>query len=354
MDGAVIKVIGLGGAGNNAVNRMIESGLSGVEFIAANTDAQVLAKSLADIRVQLGDKLTRGLGAGANPEIGEKAALEAQDLIAEHLDGADLVFITAGMGGGTGTGSAPIVAEVAKSLGALTVGVVTRPFAFEGPKRSRTADEGIKKLRERVDAMVAVSNDRLLTAIDKKVALKDAFLIADRVLYHGVKGITDVINLPGLINVDFADVRTLLEDAGPVLMGIGAGRGENKVEEAARTATQSPLLDRSIEGARRLLLNVVGSEDLSLMEAAAVVEYIREATGNEDVDILYGVTYDERAQDELRVILIATGFGDSSVIAKPAGARLVDFPTSGVDITNFEIPAFIRYGDGDYPPKRGN
>lgn len=354
MDGAVIKVIGLGGAGNNAVNRMIESGLSGVEFIAANTDAQVLAKSLADIRVQLGDKLTRGLGAGANPEIGEKAALEAQDLIAEHLDGADLVFITAGMGGGTGTGSAPIVAEVAKSLGALTVGVVTRPFAFEGPKRSRTADEGIKKLRERVDAMVAVSNDRLLTAIDKKVALKDAFLIADRVLYHGVKGITDVINLPGLINVDFADVRTLLEDAGPVLMGIGAGRGENKVEEAARTATQSPLLDRSIEGARRLLLNVVGSEDLSLMEAAAVVEYIREATGNEDVDILYGVTYDERAQDELRVILIATGFGDSSVIAKPAGSRLVDFPASGVDITNFEIPAFIRYGDGDYPPKRGN
>lgn len=354
MDGAVIKVIGLGGAGNNAVNRMIESGLSGVEFIAANTDAQVLAKSLADIRVQLGDKLTRGLGAGANPEIGEKAALEAQDLIAEHLDGADLVFITAGMGGGTGTGSAPIVAEVAKNLGALTVGVVTRPFAFEGPKRSRAADEGIKKLRERVDAMVAVSNDRLLTAIDKKVALKDAFLIADRVLYHGVKGITDVINLPGLINVDFADVRTLLEDAGPVLMGIGAGRGESKVEEAARTATQSPLLDRSIEGARRLLLNVVGSEDLSLMEAAAVVEHIREATGNEDVDILYGVTYDERAQDELRVILIATGFGDSSVIAKPAGARLVDFPTSGVDVTNFEIPAFIRYGDGDYPPKRGN
>ncbi|RTI05136.1 cell division protein FtsZ, partial [Thermus scotoductus] len=223
MEGAVIKVIGLGGAGNNAVNRMIEAGLLGVEFIAANTDAQVLAKSLADQRIQLGEKLTRGLGAGANPEIGEKAALEAEDLIAEALDGADLVFITAGMGGGTGTGSAPVVADIAKRLGALTVAVVTRPFSFEGPKRLKAAEEGIKRLKERVDAMVVVQNDRLLSAVDKKVSLKDAFLIADRVLYHGVKGITDVINLPGLINVDFADVKTLLEGAGQVLMGIGAG-----------------------------------------------------------------------------------------------------------------------------------
>ena len=352
MEGEVIKVIGLGGAGNNAVNRMIEAGLSGVEFIAANTDAQVLANSLADHRIQLGEKLTRGLGAGANPEIGEKAALEAEDLIAEALEGADLVFITAGMGGGTGTGSAPVVADIAKRLGALTVAVVTRPFSFEGPKRMRAAEEGIKKLKERVDAMVVVQNDRLLSAVDKKMTLKDAFLIADRVLYHGVKGITDVINLPGLINVDFADVKALLEGAGQVLMGIGAGRGENRVEEAAKSAIHSPLLERSIEGAKRLLLNVVGSEELSLMEAAEVVERIREATGHEDVDILYGVTYDERAQDELRVILIAAGFAESTVVPRPA--RPVDFPTGHVDLTNYDIPAFIRYGDGDYPPRRGN
>ncbi|MER3482520.1 MAG: cell division protein FtsZ [Meiothermus sp.] len=348
-----IKVIGLGGAGNNAVNRMIESGLSGVEFIAGNTDAQVLATSLADVRIQLGDKLTRGLGAGANPEIGEKAAQEAEDLIGEYLEGADMVFITAGMGGGTGTGSAPIVAEVAKRLGALTVGVVTRPFSWEGPRRTRAADEGIKRLKERVDAMVVVSNDRLITALDKKVSAKDAFLIADRILYHGVKGITDVINLPGQINLDFADVRTLLNNAGQVLMGIGAGRGENKVFEAAQSAIQSPLLNHSIEGARRLLVNVVGDEDISLMEASSVVEQIREATGMEDVDVLYGLTYDNRAQDEMRVIVIAAGFNENAVVAKPGG-RLMDFPTTQVDTSNFEIPAFIRYGDGDYPPKRGN
>ena len=345
MEGAVIKVIGLGGAGNNAVNRMIEAGLSGVEFIAANTDAQVLAKSLADIRIQLGERLTRGLGAGANPEIGEKAALESEDLIAEALEGADLVFLTAGMGGGTGTGSAPVVADIAKRLGALTVAVVTRPFSFEGPKRLKVAEEGIRKLKDRVDAMVVVQNDRLLSAVDKKMTLKDAFLIADRVLYHGVKGITDVINLPGLINVDFADVKALLEGAGQVLMGIGAGRGEGRVEEAAKTATMSPLLERSIEGAKRLLLNVVGSEDLSLMEAALVVERVREATGNEDVDILYGVTYDERAQDELRVILIAAGFGESAVV-KPVRSPA---PTLHDDIRNLEIPAFLRYGDEDLP-----
>ncbi len=356
MEGAVIKVIGLGGAGNNAVNRMIESGLSGVEFIAANTDAQVLARSLADIRIQIGDKLTRGLGAGANPEIGERAAEENRDLIAEHLEGADLVFITAGMGGGTGTGSAPVVAEIARDLGALTIAVVTRPFSFEGPKRLRVAEEGIKKLKDRVDAMVVVNNDRLLSAVDKKMTLKDAFLIADRVLYHGVKGITDVINLPGLINVDFADVRTMLSGAGQVLMGIGAGRGENRVAQAAQSAISSPLLDRTIEGARRLLVNVVGSEELSLMEASEVVEHVREATGFEDVDILYGVTYDERAADELRVILIAAGFNEPQVSVYPSDAsRIMDFaPQGAVDPTNYEIPAFIRYGDGDYPPKRGN
>jgi cell division protein FtsZ len=349
-----IKVIGLGGAGNNAVNRMIESGLSGVDFIAANTDAQVLASSLADVRIQLGDKLTRGLGAGANPEVGEKAAEEAEELVAEYLEGADMVFITAGMGGGTGTGSAPVVAGIARSQGALTVGVVTRPFVWEGPRRLRSAEEGIKRLRENVDAMVVVSNDRLLQALDKKVSARDAFLVADRVLYHGVKGITDVINLPGQINLDFADVRTLLTGAGQVLMGIGAGRGENKVDEASESAIQSPLLDRSIEGARKLLVNVIGSEDISLQEASSVAQRISEATGMEDVDVLYGLTYDNRAQDEMRVILIAAGFNDNAVVAKPGGRPLMDFPTSNIDLSNIDIPAFIRYGDGEYPPKRGN
>jgi cell division protein FtsZ len=362
--GAVIKVIGLGGAGNNAVNRMIESwpdqelAISRVEFIAANTDAQVLAKSLADIRVQLGDKLTRGLGAGADPAVGEKAALETQEIIAEHLEGSDLIFIAAGMGGGTGTGSAPVVAELARKMGALTVGVVSRPFHFEGPKRSRVADEGILKLRERVDAMVTVNNDKLLAAVDKKVTVKDAFQIADRVLYYGVKGITDVINLPGLINVDFADVRTHLLGAGPVLMSIGAGRGDNRVEEAVRSAVQSPLLDRPIEGARKLLLNIVGSADLTLHDASAVVEQITEATKHDNVDVLYGITQDDRAQDdEMRVILIAAGFneGHSGVIPRPGGLQSRDFPPpAGVDLGNFEIPAFLRFGDIDFPPKRGN
>ncbi len=345
MAGAIIKVIGLGGAGNNAVNRMIESGLSGVEFIAANTDAQVLSKSLADIRIQLGDKLTRGLGAGANPEIGEKAALESQDLIAEHLEGADLVFITAGMGGGTGTGAAPVVAEIATKLGALTIAVVTRPFTFEGPKRRQVAEEGIERLRERVDAMVVVNNDRLLQAVDKKVSIKEAFLIADRVLYHGVKGISDVINLPGLINVDFADLKNMLTGAGQVLMGIGAGRGENRVEEAAQSAITSPLLDRSIEGAHNLLVNVVGDENITLAEASEVVEKIRAATGVEEPDILYGITYDPRAGDELRVILIASGFNESPgrYLNGPAANTLP--PIEPMDPHNYEIPAFIRYGD---------
>jgi len=341
MQGATIKVIGLGGAGNNAVNRMIESGLHGVEFIAANTDAQVLARSLADIRIQMGEKLTRGLGAGANPEIGEKAALETRDLIAEQLDGADLVFITAGMGGGTGTGSAPVVAEIARELGALTLGVVTRPFHFEGPRRRRVAEEGIKRLRDRVDAMVVVNNDRLLTATDnKKIPLREAFLMADRVLYHGVKGISDVINAPGEINVDFADLRNMLSGAGQVLMGIGAGRGDDRVQEAARSAINSPLLDRTIEGAKNVLLNVVGSEDLTLAEAIEVAELVREATGTEDVDVLYGITYDDRAGDEMRIVLIASGFSEATVL--PTGS---ESSSGSYDPNDLEIPAFIRYGD---------
>ncbi len=340
MSGAIIKVIGLGGAGNNAVNRMIEAGLEGVEFIAANTDAQVLAKSYADTRIQLGDKLTRGLGAGADPAIGEKAAVESQDLIAERLEGADLVFITAGMGGGTGTGAAPVVAEIARSLGALTLAVVTRPFKFEGPKRARVAEEGIQRLRERVDALVVVDNDRLLQAVDKKVTLKEAFLMADRVLYHGVKGISDVINRPGLINVDFADIKNMLSGAGQVLMGIGAGKGEDRVQKAAKTAITSPLLDRSIEGARQLLINVVGTEEITLAEASEVAEQISAATGLPDPDVLYGITYDPKAGDELRVILIAADFQDAAAGYARPGSR-----GSGSTLEDLEIPAFIRYGD---------
>jgi len=340
MQGANIKVIGLGGAGNNAVNRMIESGLHGVEFIAANTDSQVLARSLADIRIQMGEKLTRGLGAGANPEIGEKAAIETRDLIAEHLDGADLVFITAGMGGGTGTGSAPVVAEIARELGALTLGVVTRPFKFEGQKRWLIAEEGITRLRDRVDALVVVNNDRLLSAADnKKISLREAFRMADRVLYHGVKGISDVINAPGEINVDFADIRNMLSNAGQVLMGIGSGRGDNRVADAINSAITSPLLDRSIEGAHNILLNIVSTEDgLALTEAYEVAELTRKATGIEDVDVLYGVTYDDRAGDELRVVLIASGFNDATV-------ALPNSESGAYDPNDLEIPAFIRYGE---------
>ena len=349
MQAANIRVIGLGGAGNNAINRMIDSGLEGVEFIAANTDAQVLAKSHAEIRVQLGDRLTRGLGAGANPEIGEKAAQEDRDQIREYLDGSDMVFITAGMGGGTGTGSAPVVAEIARELGALTVGIVTRPFNFEGPKRSRVAEEGIRKLSERVDGMIVVNNERLLGTVDRKLPIRDAFLIADRVLYFGVKGISDVINVDGLINVDFADVKNLLTNAGGVLMGIGSGRGERLVEEAAQTAVHSPLLERGIEGARRLLINVTGSDLLTLNDAHEIVEKVRGATGLEDVEVLFGITTDDTAGDEVRVTVIATGFNEApNLLGQGGGNRnLVVSPPTGVkyDPNDYDIPAFLRYRD---------
>ena len=348
-DNAVIRVIGLGGGGNNAVNRMIETGLVGVEFVAANTDAQVLATSLADTRIQLGDHLTKGLGAGANPEIGEQAALEDRDRISEVLRGSDLVFITAGMGGGTGTGSAPVVAEVARELGALTVAVVTTPFTFEGPKRSRQADEGLRKLEHKVDALIVVENQRLLSALDRTVKLTDAFRVADRVLYHGVRGISDVINVPGLINVDFADVKTLLAGAGTVLMGIGAGRGDNVAEEASNSATKSPLLARGVEGARSLLINVTGSDELTLHDAHEIVEKISEATEVEDVNVLFGITYDEDAADEVRVTVIAAGFDQPQQMKVLRPSQLRDDAASrAYDPANYDIPAFLRYKpDGD-------
>ncbi|WP_407568879.1 cell division protein FtsZ [Deinococcus altitudinis] len=355
MQAAKIRVIGLGGAGNNAVNRMIESGLDGVEFIAGNTDAQVLAKSHAEVRIQLGDRLTRGLGAGADPEVGEKAAMEDRERIKEYLEDTDMLFITAGMGGGTGTGSAPVVADLAREMGILTVGIVTRPFDMEGPKRKRIAEEGISKLSERVDGMIVVNNQKLLAAIEKKTPMREAFLIADRVLYYGVKGISDVINVEGMINVDFADVRNLLSGAGPVLMGIGTGRGEKLADEAALSAINSPLLERGIEGARRILVNVTGGHDLSMHEANEIVEKIREATGQEDPDILFGITPDENAGDEVRVTVIATGFGDGPASIAGTGQRgntaldnIVRVRTgSSYDPKDYEIPTFLRKGDRD-------
>ena len=343
-DNAVIRVMGLGGGGNNAVNRMIETGLRGVEFIAANTDAQVLATSLADTRIQMGDHITKGLGAGANPEIGQQAALEDRDRIGEVLRGSDLVFITAGMGGGTGTGSAPVVAEVARELGALTVAVVTTPFVFEGPRRMRQAEEGLRKLEDKVDALIVVENQRLLSSLDRKVKLSDAFRVADRVLYHGVRGISDVINMPGLINVDFADVKALLSGAGTVLMGIGAGRGEKLAEEAANSATHSPLLARGVEGANHLLINITGSENLTLHDANEIVEKISEATEVEDVNVLFGVTYDEAAADEVRVTVIAAGFDHQPAmkVLRPQQMRAAAGGRS-YDPSNYDIPAFLRY-----------
>ena len=348
MQAARIRVIGLGGAGNNAVNRMIEAGLESVEFIAANTDAQVLAKSHAEVRLQLGDRLTRGLGAGADPEIGEKAALEDRDQIKEYIDDTDMLFITAGMGGGTGTGSAPIVAEVARELNILTVAIVTRPFKFEGPRRIQVAEEGIRKLAERVDGMIVVNNERLLATVERKASFKEAFLVADRVLYYGVKGISDVINVDGMINVDFADVRNLLTGSGTVLMGIGSGRGEKLAEQAAMSAVHSPLLERGIEGARRILVNVTGSSDLSLSDANEIVEKVRESSGQSDPDLLFGVTFDDSAGDEVRVTVIATGFGEA---AGPIASRAFDQvlrPAKGkFDPSDYEIPAFLRYSDRD-------
>ncbi len=350
-DNAVIRVIGLGGGGNNAVNRMIETGLQGVEFLAANTDAQVLSTSLADTRIQMGDHLTKGLGAGANPAIGEQAAIEDRDRIAETIRGSDLVFITAGMGGGTGTGSAPIVAEVARELGALTVAVVTTPFSFEGPRRHRVSEEGLRKLEDKVDALIVVENQRLLSALDRKVKLTDAFRVADRVLYHGVRGISDVINMPGVINVDFADVKALLSGAGTVLMGIGAGRGEKLSEEAANTAIHSPLLSRGFEGAHHLLINVTGSEELTLHDAHEIVEKISEATEVEEVNVLFGVTYDEDAANEVRVTMIAAGFDHNPQmkVLRPTQLRSAGGGRS-YDPSNYDIPAFLRYNpDADTP-----
>ncbi|MBI3971001.1 MAG: cell division protein FtsZ [Chloroflexi bacterium] len=304
---AQIKVIGVGGGGGNAVDRMIETEIRGVEFITINTDAQALLRSQAPTRIRIGDKITKGLGAGGNPVVGAKAAEESSDEILEALKGADMVFIAAGMGGGTGTGGAPKVAELARELGALTVGVVTRPFAFEGPRRRQAAETGIAALRDKVDALISIPNDRLLAVADKKTPVVDAFRLADDVLRQGIQGISDLITMPGLINLDFADVKSVMSNAGSALMAIGQGAGDARATDAARAAVSSPLLDVAIDGAKGILFNITGGEDLTLFEVNEAAEIINKAA-DPDAMIIFGNVIDPRMHDEVRITVIATGF----------------------------------------------
>lgn len=315
--GAVIKVIGVGGAGGNAVNRMIAEDVKGVEFIAANTDVQALSNSDAQVKIQLGPKLTRGLGAGSTPDIGQKAAEESQEQLEEALKGADMIFVTCGMGGGTGTGAAPVVAKVAKDLGALTVGVVTRPFTFEGPKRAKNATQGIAQLKEHVDTLVIIANNRLLEIVDKKTPMLEAFHAADNVLRQGVQGISDLITSPGYVNLDFADVKTVMANQGSALMGIGSATGENRTVEATKKAISSPLLEVSIDGAKQVLLNITGGPDLSLFEAQDASDIVSQAATNE-VNIIFGTSINEELGDEVVVTVIATGIDEAAL---PNGDR---------------------------------
>ncbi|MBM7698407.1 cell division protein FtsZ [Kurthia huakuii] len=309
---AVIKVIGVGGGGNNAVNRMIEHGVQGVEFIAVNTDAQALLTSQADIKLQIGDKLTRGLGAGANPEVGKKAAEESKEQIEETLQGADMVFVTAGMGGGTGTGAAPVIAQIARDLGALTVGVVTRPFSFEGRKRQSQALAGTATMKESVDTLIVIPNDRLLEIVDKNTPMLEAFREADNVLRQGVQGISDLIAVPGLINLDFADVKTIMSNKGSALMGIGIATGEKRAEEAAKKAISSPLLETSIAGAKGVLLNITGGSSLSLFEVQEAADIISSAAApDDDENIIFGAVINDNLKDEIIVTVIATDFSET-------------------------------------------
>src|SRR6476469_3824382 len=309
---AVIKVVGVGGGGTNAVNRMVDAGLRGVEFIAANTDAQALQMCDADIKLNIGHELTKGLGAGANPDVGQGAASESRDDIKEALKGADMVFVTAGEGGGTGTGAAPVIAEIAKNeIGALTVGVVTRPFEFEGAQRAAQAEEGIARLREQVDTLIVIPNDKLLSIVERRTSIIDAFREADNVLRQGVQGITDLITIPGLINLDFADVRTVMEDAGTALIGIGDAAGESRATEAAKQAISSPLLEESVEGAAGILRNITGGRDLGLFEVNEAAEIIASAA-DANANIIFGAVIDESLGDQVRVTVIATGFDRQS------------------------------------------
>jgi cell division protein FtsZ len=352
---AVIKVVGVGGGGTNAVNRMVDAGLKGVEFIAVNTDAQALQMTEADIKLNIGNDLTKGLGAGANPDVGYGAAAESRDEIKEALKGADMVFVTAGEGGGTGTGAAPVIADIAKNeIGALTVGVVTKPFEFEGSQRTRQAEEGIQRLREVVDTLIVIPNEKLLSVIERRTSILDAFREADNVLRQGVQGITDLITIPGLINLDFADVRTIMHDAGSALMGIGAAAGENRAAEAAKIAISSPLLEESVEGATGILLNITGGNDLGLFEVNEAAEIVNQAS-DPSANIIFGAVIDPAMSDEVRVTVIATGFDHGR--ARPSSAReetrtrrrdrdvrLDERQRSSLEISDddIDIPPFLR------------
>jgi len=333
---AQIKVIGVGGGGSNAVNRMIEAGLKGVDFISVNTDAQALELARSSTKLKIGAKLTKGLGSGGNPEIGQQAAEESREEIEAVLKGADMIFITAGMGGGTGTGGAPVIAEIAKNLGALTVGVVTRPFSFEGRKRMAQAEKGIANLKEKVDTLIVIPNDKLLQVVDKRTPLLEAFRIADDVLRQGVQGISDLIAIPGLINLDFADVRTIMQETGTALMGVGVSSGENSAVQAAKAAIFSPLLETSIEGARGVLINITGGSNLSLFEIHEAAETVAEAA-DPDANIIFGAVIDEKLKDESRVTVIATGFDKKT---SPKKEDAIYRPS--INETDIDIPAFLR------------
>jgi cell division protein FtsZ len=323
---AIIKVIGVGGGGSNAVNRMIESGVKGVEFIAMNSDTQVLDLSAATKKVQLGNNLTRGLGAGGNPEVGKMAAEESKNEIRKVLEGADMVFITAGMGGGTGTGAAPVVADLAKELGALTVAVVTRPFSFEGPKRARLAENGVTSLMGRTDTIITIPNDKLMGVVERKTTLKEAFRVADDVLRQGIQGISDIITVPGQVNVDFADVRAVMSNAGPALMGIGYGVGDQRALQAAQSATNSPLLEQTIHGARGLLVNITSGDDLTLAEVDEAMAYIHNLCDSDDAAIYFGHVTEEGSEGAVRITVLATGFNPYSPEGRKAAAATFALP----------------------------
>jgi cell division protein FtsZ len=343
---AKIKVIGVGGGGSNAVNRMIDFGVKGVEFITVNTDAQALHHAKAEHKLQIGDKLTRGLGAGANPEIGKKAAEESRDIIMNTLQGADMVFVTAGMGGGTGTGAAAVIAEIARECGALTVGVVTRPFTFEGRKRAGQAEQGIAALKEKVDTLIIIPNDRLLEIVDKKTPMLEAFREADNVLRQAVQGISDLIAVPGLINLDFADVKTIMAERGSALMGIGTGSGDSRASDAAKKAIMSPLLETSIDGARGVIMNITGGSNLSLFEVNEAVEMVTSAADPE-VNMIFGAIIDEEMKDEIKVTVIATGFEHAQPVKRPAAAAPSETQTHQPDSRLSNLKPFGSQQSGD-------
>ena len=349
---ATIKVIGVGGAGNNAVNRMIESGIKGVDFIAVNTDRQALQQARASTKIQIGEKITRGLGAGANPDIGAQSAEESKAEIAEVLRGADMVFVTAGMGGGTGTGAAPIVATTAKEMGILTIGVVTKPFTFEGKKRLSQAERGIESLKGKVDTLVVIPNDKLLQIIDRKTSIIEAFKMADDILRQGVQGISDLIAIPGLVNLDFADVKTIMLNQGMAHMGVGRAGGENRAEDAAKEAIQSPLLETSIEGAKGVIINITGGEDLGLHEVNTAAELVQRSVDPE-ANIIFGTVTDPNMQDEIQITVIATGFEKNdpipniaeTMVSKKWEQKINSIPASS-EVTasqnDLDIPSFLR------------